>query len=86
MNDSPDTSDTPPTPPADIEFTEKLGKLLEEFDINGVLIYQLPEDNTGEKPMFHSLSRGHFYDTTRLVSSYVKEVKQKFMNDLDGLM
>lgn len=87
-------SDSPATPAtesektasaAEVEFTSKLEQLLSDFDVKGIIIYQLPDDLQGEKPTFHSLSRGHFYDTSLLVNSYVKEMKQKIMHDLDGL-
>ena len=65
-------------------FQEKLTELMREHDVTGVMVYVLP--NSSDKPTYHTLGRGHFYDNAKLISLFVRDVKERMMHDLDGLM
>lgn len=67
-------------------FSQELKALMDKHDVMGIAIYVLPESLEKTAPSYHALGKGHFYDTARLISTYVRDMKRKLMDDLDGLM
>lgn len=66
-------------------FTEELKQLMVKHDVIGITIFQLP--NASDSPAgYHTFTRGHFYETAKLVSNHVHDIKEKMMHDLRGLM